>query len=439
MPAPPPVSARASRLFGRISRRILPVLLFTYTVNFLDRVNVSFANLSMSRDLGMDPAIYGFAAGLFFLGYFVFEVPSNLALHRLGARLWLTRIALSWAVVSFATGFVQTPAQFCVARFLLGLAEAGLVPGMILYLSAWYPARLRARVMAGLFSAVAIGSILGGPISGAILASADGWLGLPDWRWLFFLEAIPSFAAAVWLWFGLPDRPAAARWLAPRERATLERLLARETPAANPAPASAFTALREPLVWSVVAIAFCQTFGVYGVSFWLPEVLRSGGVTSPATIGWLSVIPWTFGALAMFAFGASSDRRHERRGHLVVAALTGAAGFLLIAASPSLFGDLLGLTLGVAGSLAVCAIVWSVPGRVLSGAQAAVGIAAINAIGNLGGFLSPTIMGAVIQQTGTPAAGQLVPAAALLAGAALAATFRSLNPPAALRPPCDRP
>jgi len=413
-------------LYRKISFRILPLLFCTYFLNYLDRVNVSFAAKSMSIDLGMSTAAFGFGAGLFFLGYILLEVPSNLALHRFGARKWITRIAFTWGLVSSATAFVQTEWQFYALRFLLGASEAGLFPGIVLYLTWWYPAPVRARLIGGFMCAIAFAGIIGGPVSGWILETFDGKAGLADWQWLFLIEGLPCLAVGFWIWFGLTDRPEQARWLtAEEQRAVQAALDAEETEKARHGiPAHGWRFLRNPLIVKLSVLYFLQAMGIYGVSFWLPSIVQDFGRLTPLQVGWLSALPWLGGMLVMFGFVRSSDRSGERQRHALAASLSSGTGFLICAISSNPTVDLIGLTLAAGGSMALIAINWSFPAAILSGTAAAAGIAIINSVGNLGGFVSPSLIGWLVTRTGHFTDGQYLTAACLFLAAGMLAAFR---------------
>lgn len=425
----PPMNPSA-KLYRTIGARLLPILFVSYFINFLDRVNVGFANLSMSASLGMDAAAYGFGAGLFFVGYFLFEVPSNLALYRFGARIWIARIVFSWGILTSLTALVAHPWQFYALRFLLGAAEAGFFPGIVLYLTWWYPSAMRARIMALFLSAIAVAGIFGGPISGWILTSSEGWSGLAGWQWLFLLEGAPCFLVAAWVFFALPDRPRDARWLAPADRKLVEEALQEEEEARRRmgAPDSALSGLRQPSVWKLCAIYFCQAMGLYGISFWLPEVVKELGWKTPLQIGFVTAIPWTVAVVLMFIFSALSDRFHARRVPAIAAAIMGAAGFILCAVFDNPFSDLAMISLGAGGVLSLIAITWSFPAALLSGAAAASGIALINSVGNLGGFCSPTLIGLLINRTGSTDDGMILTGAFLALAGLLLYIFKSLEP-----------
>jgi len=425
----PPASAK---LYRTIGLRLLPILFVAYLINFLDRVNIGFANLSMSASLGMDSAAYGFGAGLFFIGYFLFEVPSNLALYRFGARIWITRIVFSWGILTTLTAFITLPWQFYTLRFLLGAAEAGFFPGIVLYLTWWYPSAMRARILAIFLSAIAATGILGGPVSGMILSSSQGWLGMADWQWLFLLEGTPCFLVAAWIFFALPNKPADAPWLdAESKRFVEDELRAEENERHRMgAPESALSGLCQPTVWKLCAIYFCQAMGLYGITFWLPEVVKELGWKSPLQIGFITAIPWTIAVVLMLVFSAISDRTGARRVPAMVAAVMGAAGFFLCLAFENPFADLAAISFAAGGVLSLIAISWSFPAALLSGAAAASGIALINSVGNLGGFCSPTLIGLLEKRTGNLDNGMLLTGAFLTLAGILYYAFRSLEPPA---------
>lgn len=408
--------------YRKVTRRLLPFLFACYVAAYLDRVNVGFAKLQMQADLAFSDTVYGLAAGIFFVGYFLFEVPSNVLLHRLGARVWIARIMVSWGLVSALTLAVRSPTAFYVVRFLLGVAEAGFFPGVVLYFTYWYPARYRARVVALLFTAVSVSGIVGGPASGAILkglAGAHGWAG---WQWLFLLEAVPSIALGLWALHHLDDRIADARWLTAGEKAILERGLAAErTPeGATRAAHAVGEALGEPRVWILGAIYFCLVSGVYAISFWLPQIVRNTGVKDLLAVGALSAVPWAGGAIAMVVWGRRSDATGERRWHVAIASFVGAGALV---ASTWFVRDtalsLLSLTVATAGILSTLPVFWTVPTSLLAGTATAVAIAWVNSIGNLGGFAAPYLVGWLNDRTGSSAPALYVLAALLALGGVL--------------------
>ncbi len=411
-------AADETRAYRRVTVRLIPFLFLCYVVAYLDRVNVGFAKLQMLSDLRMSDTAYGIGAGIFFIGYFLFEVPSNLILHRLGARVWIARIMVTWGVLSMLTMFVTGPYSFYVLRFLLGLAEAGFFPGIVLYLTQWYPGSRRAQIISLFMTGVAISGVIGGPLSGMIMQRMAGVAGWAGWQWLFLLEGIPSLVMGVAVYFYLPDAIAKARWLSVAEQALLTRNLAAEP--AGVEHASVFATLRDARVLVFAGISFCFVMGLYGISFWLPQLIRTMGVEDAARIGLLSGIPSAFAAVFMVAVGWSSDRRGERRWHLIFGAVMGATGLVVAGMfSTSLVIGLMAMSAAMAGSLSNIALFWTLPTAALRGASAAAGIAAINSIGNLAGFLSPYLIGVAKDATGSATSGLYVIAVFLLFGAVL--------------------
>ena len=388
-----------------------------YTVSFLDRVNVGFAALTMNQDLGFTPEIFGWGAGVFFFGYFLFEVPSNVILARVGARLWICRIMATWGVISAGFAFVQGPTSFYVLRFLLGLAEAGFSPGMIFYLSLWFPAPLRARYAASYFIAVPLTNVIGAPLSGAIL-EMDGVAGLHGWQWLFLVEAMPALILAIAVYLFLPDGPENASWLDEGERKLVASVLASERGPEHNHVAGVWQSLTDPRVLLMCAVYFAVVVGLYGITFWLPQIVQGMGYSTRA-IGIIVAIPYAAAAIAMVAWGAHSDSTGERIVHVSLASLLSAVAFGLSALIPSQFVVLIALSLAAVGVCAVLAPFWALPPLFLSGTGAAAGIALINAVGNLGGFIGPYAVGWALQQTGSYAGGMLMLAASMAIGAAL--------------------
>ncbi|MDR6582930.1 MFS transporter [Herbaspirillum sp. BH-1] len=407
-----------NRTYARVTWRLIPFLFLCYVVAYLDRVNVGFAKLQMLNSLQWSDSIYGLGAGLFFVGYFLFEVPSNLLLYRYGARRWIARIMISWAILSGLTAFVTTPTTFYVLRFLLGVAEAGFFPGIILYLTYWYPAHRRGRITALFMTAIPISGVVGGPLSGWILGSfgsADGWAG---WQWLFMLEALPSLLVGVMVLYYLDDGIASARWLDDRQKALLQDNI--RTDAAGKQDHSIGAAFSNGKVWIMCAIYFSCAMGNYGISFWLPSLIQAAGIKSLLSVGLLSAIPFAVGAISMVLFARSADRQLERRWHLAVALLIGAVGLSLSA----LFGQqaflaIAALSFASAGIMSLAPLFWSLPTAFLGGAAAATGIALINSVANLAGFVSPFLIGWIKDQTHSTAIGLYLLSGVLVAGAAL--------------------
>jgi D-galactonate transporter len=395
-----PLPDAAEAAYARIGWRIVPFLILCYFVAYLDRVNIGFAQLQMKGDLGFSDAVYGLGAGVFFLGYFLFEVPSNLVLHRVGARVWIARIMITWGLISALTLFVTTPTQFYAMRFLLGLAEAGFFPGIILYLTYWYPAARRSQMTAWFMSAVPLSGLVGGPVSGWILHHFHGQHGWAGWQWLFLLEGLPAVLLGLATLAYLDNGIEQARWLDPQQKALLRRALDDESQR-KPAQ-SALQGLTNPRVWLMALIYFSVVIGLYGLSFWLPLLIKTTGVTDPLTIGWLVAIPYAVSAVAMIVVGRSSDRRRERRWHVAIPALAGAVGLLLSTLwSHDTTLALAALTLATVGIMVVLPLFWALPNAFLGGTAAAAGIALINALGNLAGFFGPSIVGWIKHVTGS--------------------------------------
>jgi len=392
----------------------------------MDRTNVGFASFGLNREFGFSATLYGWGAGIFFLGYFFFEVPSNILLERTGARIWIARIMITWGLVAGGMAFIGGPISFLVMRFLLGVAEAGFFPGMILYFTYWFPRKYRARVVAALFLAVPGSNALTAVISGALL-QLDGAMGLHGWQWLFVLEAAPSILLAFVVLALMTDRPAKASWLAPDERTWLEETLEAERRSA--VKAHGHVTLRQALtdsrVMAFAAIYFTIASATYGITFFLPPILKSLKLTDWQT-GLATAVPYVVGTVGMIAWSWSSDRRHERRWHFVIAACVAALG--LVAAGP-LLGSLWALiamsvaTVGLYGSKPAF---WPMPTEFLTGPAAAGGIAMINAIGNLGGFVGPYVLGWLKDATGTYEAGIYFLAACAVTSAAI--TFFAVRP-----------
>ena len=406
------------QLYSRVSRRLMPFLFLCFVAAYLDRVNVGFAKLQMQAELQFSDAVYGVGAGIFFIGYFLFEVPSNLLMTRAGARLWIARIMISWGVISSALMFTTSAAGFYVLRFLLGVAEAGFFPGIILYLTYWYPAQRRARMVALFMSGVAVAGVVGGPLSGWIMKACAGLNGWSGWQWLFLLEGLPSVLLGVWTLFYLDDGIRAARWLSEEDKLALERELTGERSQQQHLPLGRlFGSAR---VWLLALVYFLCVMGLYGVSFWLPQLIKNSGVTDVFDIGLLSAVPYGVAALTMVLAARHSDRSGERRWHTAGAALAGALG--LVAAT--IYSDntaiaLAALSVATAGILSTFPIFWSLPTAMLGGAAAAAGIAMINSLGNLAGFVAPYLVGAIRDASGSTASGMYLIAASLAAGAVL--------------------
>lgn len=405
-------------LYLKISRRLVPFLMVLYLVAFLDRVNISFAALTMNRDLNIGEGLFGLAAGMFFLGYFFFEVPSNIMLLRVGARRWIMIIMISWGLLSVATAFVPGSTVYIILRFLLGSAEAGFYPGVILYLTFWLPPSVRSSVMAMFVTAIPISNLIGAPVSAQILL-LDHFAGLKGWQWLFLLEGTPAILLGILVFFLLADRPDQVSWLTPEEKQVLQRDLKEGEAPATSKPHTQFEALTgEPSVYLWSLAYFCFTIGLYGLGFWIPKVLVSHGVVLK-NLGWAAALPYVAAILGMILWSRSSDRRKERRFHLAGAYLTAAAGFALAAFAPSAAVAIVGFSLAAIGVLSAMPIFWSTSTVRLAGPMVGAHIAVINSIGNLGGFVGPVAMGWMRQVTHTYVVGLASIAVCLVCGATL--------------------
>jgi D-galactonate transporter len=405
--------------YRKVARRLTPLLLLCYVVAYLDRVNVGFAKLQMAADLQLSDTVYGLGAGIFFIGYFFFEVPSNLILHRVGARIWIARIMITWGIISALTMFVTTPTMFYVMRFLLGLAEAGFFPGIILYLTYWYPANRRGRMTTWFMTAIALSGVIGGPISGYILKTFNGMNGWHGWQWLFLLEGLPSIVVGVIVLVTLDDRISNAKWLTDEEKQLLERNIKAEEAEKEDPPLG--TVLTSPRVLLMSLIYFSFVMGLYGVSFWLPTIIKATGVTDAFAIGLLSAIPFAAAVIAMLLIARSADRKRERRWHVALPAAAGAIGLVLsVAWAHNTLLAMVALTVATAGIITTLPLFWSLPTSFLAGAGAAAGIAMVNSIGNLAGFLSPYAVGWLKQATAANDSGMYMLAAFMVLGGLLA-------------------
>jgi D-galactonate transporter len=395
-----PSDAVGMSALRRITRRLLPFLILCYFVAYLDRVNVGFAALTMNQDLALSPVAYAWGAGIFFIGYFLFEVPSNVILESVGARRWMARIMISWGVLAAATAFIWNGTSFITLRFFLGLAEAGFFPGLILYLTYWFPADYRARIIGGFMVAIPVSTVIGGPISGLIL-DMHGFLGLAGWRWLFIVEGIPAILLGLLVPFTLTDKPAVADWLSDPERQWLTRRL--ETERRQRETIRHFTlgeALRHPRTLALAVVYFGVVAANYGLTFWVPQIVKNFGLGNVET-GFVSAIPYLAGAIAMVLWGWHSDRTRERKWHLALAALTATSGLAACAwiESPAL--TILALSVAGLGIFCILPVFWTLPTAMLTGRAAAGGIALVNALGNLAGFVGPYAMGWIKEASGS--------------------------------------
>lgn len=411
------------RVFAKIAWRLMPLLCISYVLNYLDRNNIAFAALSMNQDVGLTATQFGVGAGVLFLGYCFFEVPSNLALYRFGARLWLSRIMITWGLVSAATIFVVGPYSFYGLRLLLGAAEAGFFPGVAFYLATWFPSEYRTRMVAWFMVAVPISSVVGGPLSGWLL-EMDGLLGLPGWKWLFLLEGLPVVVVGFILLRVLADRPEDATWLSAEEqRVVRARLDAERRPAAVRRLGATF---KDARVLLLAGIQFGFLVGSYGIGIWLPQMLRTGDLSN-VEIGYLSSALYLLASVAMVVWAGYVDRHGQKILHLGLSCLLSGAGFLGAVLSADRFWvSVLWVAVALVGMNGARALFWSIPSRFLSGVAAAGGLAFINSIGTMGGFVGPSVMGWLTDRTGSFSAGLLAMSSFLVLAALLSWSLRLL-------------
>jgi len=395
--------ARTEAILAKAAWRLIPVMCLMYVASFLDRVNIGFAALSMNRDLGFSPEIYGRGAGIFFLGYFLFEVPSNLMLEKVGARAWMCRIMVSWGFLSMVCAFVQGPVSFYVLRFLLGVAEAGLYPGMILYMTYWFPQGTRARFIALFLAAVPAANVIGGPVSGWLL----GFEGrLHGWQWLLLLEGIPTLVLGIAVLWLLPDRPATAKWLSAEEKQIIGARLATERSGDSKGDElnGLWEMLTDKRIWIFIIPDFSIVIGLYGMGLWMPQMIKGLGFSNLET-GFLVALPYIVAMAAMVLAGLSSDRSGERVWHVAGGALLGALGLLGAALLSGPLAIILSFCVASAGIYAALAVFWTLPTAILRGMAAAGGLALLNSFANTGGFFGPYLMGWLKQTTGSYALG----------------------------------
>ena len=406
------------QVYKKVAWRLVPFLCLCYLAAYLDRVNVGFAKLQMMSDLSFSNTIYGLGAGIFFLGYVIFEVPSNILMHRVGAKMWIARIMISWGLIGAAMAFVTTPTQFYILRFLLGVAEAGFIPGVLLYLTYWFPAAWRGRIVALFLAAIPMSNIIGGPLSGWILKSFGGTAGLAGWQWLFIVETVPSILLGIAILMFLDNRVQDARWLSDDEKRVIEHDIAQE--AGQSTHVSTMDALKSARVWMLGLAYFCIASSIYIASFWMPTLIKQLGVTDTLQIGWLTTIPYSVAIIAMVLCNVSADRLRERRWHTAIPCLATAVG-LAMCATPDygLVIAMMALTLAAAGASAAQASFWSLPPSFLTGAAAAAGIALVNSLGNIAGMASTSLVGWLTDLTGSSSSSLYLFAALAAMGAVL--------------------
>jgi ACS family tartrate transporter-like MFS transporter len=429
------VQAIERRTISKVSWRLLPLIVVLYCVAYIDRTNVSFAALTMNKDLGLTAYVYGLGAGVFFLSYFLFEIPSNLILEKTGARIWIARIMITWGLVSALTAFVTGPTSFLVFRFLLGAAEAGFFPGMILYFTYWYPSIYRGRVISTLFIAQPVANAVAAIASGTILDNMDGLLGLKGWQWVFILEALPAVLLAFVVLKMMTDRPAVASWLTDDERRWLEGRLQEERHKIDSVRSlSLWQALADRRVFALSMIYFMSVTANYGIVFFMPQIVKGMSLSNQMT-GFVTAIPYIVGTVGLLLWGYSSDRFHERRWHLIVASILAAVGLAGAGWFGSSYWALVGMAIATTGIYGSRAAFWPMPSMFLTGTAAAGAIALINATGNLGGYVGPFVVGWIKDSTKSFEAGLYFLAACALACAVI--TFfaaRASRPPEEVQP-----
>jgi ACS family tartrate transporter-like MFS transporter len=404
-----PLSAEERAVVRKAMWRLLPFLILVYFIAYLDRVNVGFAALTMREDLALTATAFGQGAGIFFLAYFLFEVPSNFALKRFGARVWIARIMVTWGIISVSMAFVSGTTSFLVLRFLLGVAEAGFFPGMVLYLTFWFPNSVRAGILGLFIIANPASTIIGAPVSTALLGTSI--FGLAGWQTMFIVEGLPAVLLGFVVLFVLCDSPAKAKWLSEREREVLLNAVQRDE------SRSTHTSLRDglasPQVWWFSLLYAALMMGVYGFGLWAPQIIKASGDLTNQQVGWVLIIPYAFATVAMVLWGRHSDRTGERTWHLAIPAAVGTVGFLIGSFSDNFYLAVGGYTLGAMGIYGCLPLFWSLPTAILGGTAAAGGIALINSIGNLSGYFGPSIIGKLKDLTDSYTAGMLVVAASL--------------------------
>jgi len=396
------MSEQERKIINKVSWRLLPFLVFAYLLCYVDRINVGFAALTMNQDLGFTATVYGWGAGILFFGYFIFEVPSNLALQKFGARFWIARIMITWGLISSAMALINSTTSFLIMRFLLGAAEAGFFPGILLYLTYWFPARHRGVIISRFMFAQPIALLIGSAVSGWIL-QMHGVMGISGWKWLFFLEGMPSVLLGFWTFKYLTDKPAQATWLEPNEREWLQGQLDEECSKVECGKKySLVQSMLHPNVLLLGVTYFLVVIGIYGVNMWLPQIVKSFGGLSNVEIGLIGAVPFLLTAIGMLIIGHSSDKHQERKWHMTIAFVV--AGVCLAASGFTTGHSVLTMTLvsiSLIGGYAAMPIFWTIPPTFLTGTAAAAGLALINSVGNLGGFVGPFAVGYIKDATGS--------------------------------------
>ncbi|RFP19340.1 MULTISPECIES: MFS transporter [unclassified Duganella] len=421
---PWPAASVLDGAYKKASWHLIPFIFICYFFNYLDRVNVGFAKLEMLDALHLSNTVYGLGAGIFFIGYVLSGVPSNLILHKIGARRWIATMMVAWGALSACMLFVHNPTSFYVLRFFTGVAEAGFFPGMVLYFTHWFPAQKRGQVMALFMSAIPISGLVGGPLSGWMLQHfSAGQGGMAGWQWLFLLQGLPTVILGVAVYFYLNDGITQAKWLTADEKGAMQAALAgdeQQRQASSDVGQTFSAVLRNGSVWMLGVIYFCIQMGVYAINFWLPSIIKSLGYQSSSTVGWLSAIPYLCAALFMVWAGRSADQRRERRWHVSLPMVMGLTGLMLAANfSSNALVVMVGLSMATMGALAALAMFWSLPAAFLGSAAAAGGLALINSLGQIAGFVSPFLVGWIKDATQSTDTALYILSSVLLLGAIL--------------------
>jgi len=421
----PGAQAELDGAYRKIFLRLIPFLMVLWILAWIDRVNIGFVKLTMLGDLGWSEAVYGLGAGIFFLGYFFFEVPSNLLLQKIGAKKTLMRITIGWGLTSIAMMFVQTSGWFYFLRFLLGVFEAGFYPGIILYLSYWFPSQRRAKAFGTFMSASALAGVIGGPLAGFIMTSLNGVHGWHGWQWVFLLEGIPSVLAGLVTWLYLTDKPQGATWLSSKERELVRADLERDAQSQGHREHSMLAALKDSKIWLLILVFFCIIAANSSLTFYGPTLVKEVGFTNPLVVGWIMAAAYLCGAVGMIFNGIHSDRHSESRRHCAFAAVLGSASLLVVALAlnTSALLTLVALTLAIVGTMSAIPVFWQMPGQFLAGTAAAGGVALINSIANLAGFGAPWMLGLIKTSTGSLSSGLYIVAAIEVCAAILILKF----------------
>lgn len=419
--------AEEKRIMSKVTWKIIPYIFILYIISMVDRVNISFAALTMNKDLGINPATYGLIAGIFFISYFLFEVPSNVIMHKVGARKWITRILISWGLVVIGEGFANTAFQLGFLRVLLGIAEAGFYPCMILYITYWFPGKYLARAVSIFMVGMAVSNIIGGPLTGLIMDNVT-WFGMAGWRWAFILEGVPAIIFGVITFFVLVDRPQDAKFLDNNEKQWLLGELNRETEEKHKKAqvhTSHWTVMKNPRVWHMASAYLCYIMALYGVGLWMPQMIKGlSKVLTTTQVGFISAIPYIAAAIVMVLVARHSDAKNERRYHVALPISIAFFGLIGVTMTTNLVLSMVLLTIALSAIYSYVGVFWTIPNLTLSAAHAAVGIALINSFGNLGGFLGPYIVGWLKGITGNTNAGMY-----FLATMCLLATVATLTIP----------